>query len=429
MKKILLILLITVSGYFTASSQFKNAIKEAFFEAEYYILYEDYTEALALYLNIYNNGWDNAYINHRIGECYLQIPGQKSKSIPYLEKACENTSKVFKEGSFKETNAPIRTIFYLACAYQVDNQLDKAIETFKKFEETLAANNIYNIDYVEKQIQSCEIAKEQIKTPANVKENNIGKPVNDGFSNIRPVVSSSENSMVYISRLKFYDAIFYTKRKDEYWTAPVNITPDLGSDGNYYSCFLSADGNTLLLYKDDLYNRDIYISYLLNNRWSLPGKLNKNINSKFQETFASLSSDGKTIYFVSDHKGGFGGTDIYKSEFSEKTQDWGEAVNMGNTINTEFDEETPIILENGNKLYFSSQGHTNMGGFDIFFAQKDSENKWSKPENLGYPVNSTDDNLFFIPVGDGTNAYISKFDQNGFGQEDIVKLEITANNK
>ncbi len=427
MRKVILITFITIIGSLTAFSQYKSALKEAFYEAEYYILYEDYNEALALYLNLLNDGLDNAYINHRIGECYLQIPGQKNKSIPYLEKACNNVTKVIKEGTFKETNAPIRTIFYLACAYQINNELDKAIETFESFKQTLADNKIYNTDYIEKQIQSCEIAKELINNPTEVKVSNIGDQINDGFPNIRPVISSSENCMVYVSKLKFYDAIFFTKKVGDEWTSPINITPELNSDGDYYSCFLSSYGKTLLLYKYDGYNSDIYISRrVINERWTTPEKLNKHINSKFQETFASLSKDGKTIYFVSDRKGGYGGTDIYKSVYNEKTKDWGEAINLGSEINTPLNEETPVMSEDGKKLFFSSQGHYNMGGFDVFCAQMDANNNWTKPKNLGYPINSTDDNLFFFPVGDGTNAYISKFDQNGFGQEDIVKLEITS---
>jgi WD40-like Beta Propeller Repeat len=430
MRKVILIALVSIMGSLSAFPQYKSALKDAFYEAEYYILYEDYNEALALYLNLLNNGLDNAYINHRIGECYLQIPGQKNKSIPYLEKACESVSKVIKEGSYKETNAPLRTIFYLACAYQVNNELDKAIETFDSFKQKLADNKIYNTDYIEKQIQSCEIAKEFINNPKAVKENNLGDRINDGFPNIRPVVSSNENCMVYVSKLKFYDAIFFTKKIDTEWSSPKNITPELNFDGEYYSCFISSYGKILLLYKYDSYNSDIYISRRIKNeRWTSPEKLNKNINSKYQETFASLSKDGKTIYFISDRKGGFGGTDIYKSVYNEKTNDWGEAINLGIEVNTPLNEETPVLNKEGNKLFFSSQGHINMGGFDIFCAQLNENGKWGKPKNLGYPINSTDDNLFFFPVGDGTKAYISKFDQNGFGQEDIVKLDITCIDK
>ncbi|MDA3953039.1 MAG: hypothetical protein PF485_05300 [Bacteroidales bacterium] len=426
MRKILLIALVYFASCNTSFSQYSEALKETFSEAEYYILFEEYEEALALYLNLYENGLDNAYINHRIGECYSQVPGQKNNSIPYLEEACKDLSKSIKEGSFKETKAPYRTLFYLASAYQTDNQLDKAIEVFKKFGKLVSAEKNYNIEYVYKQIQSCEAAKKLINNPLLIDEINMGKLINNEFSNLRPVISSDEKSLIYVSKLKFYDAILYSIKKDEQWTAPINITPELKSDGDFHTCFLSAKGKTLVLSKNDKFNSNIYISRLEGIRWSVPEKLNKNINSKFLETFASLSNDGKTLYFVSNRKGGFGGTDIYKCEFDEKTNDWGEAINLGNEINTPFNEETPIICEDNKTLYFSSQGHHNMGGFDVFYSKKFFLNVWSKPINIGYPINSTDDNLFFYPIRNGKYAYVSKYDQDGYGQKDIIRLEINT---
>jgi hypothetical protein len=426
MRKILLIALVYFASCNTSFSQYSEALKETFSEAEYYILFEEYEEALALYLNLYENGLDNAYINHRIGECYSQVPGQKNNSIPYLEEACKDLSKSIKEGSFKETKAPYRTLFYLASAYQTDNQLDKAIEVFKKFGKLVSAEKNYNIEYVYKQIQSCEAAKKLINNPLLIDEINMGKLINNEFSNLRPVISSDEKSLIYVSKLKFYDAILYSIKKDEQWTAPINITPELKSDGDFHTCFLSAKGKTLVLSKSDKFYSNIYISRLEGIRWSVPEKLNKNINSKFLETFASLSNDGKTLYFVSNRKGGFGGTDIYKCEFDEKTNDWGEAINLGNEINTPFNEETPIICEDNKTLYFSSQGHHNMGGFDVFYSKKFFLNVWSKPINIGYPINSTDDNLFFYPIRNGKYAYVSKYDQDGYGQKDIIRLEINT---
>lgn len=428
MRKILLLVLLSTSIHFSGFSQYKLALKDAFLEAEYYILYEDYSEALALYKNLYSNGYNNAYINHRIGECYLQIPGQKEKAIPYLEKACEDLSITIKEGSIKETRAPLRTLFYLAIAYQTNNQLDKAIETFKNFKKKLEEENIYNTDYIDRQIESCETAKKFMQEPVDIDEENIGELLNDRFPNIRPVISEDEQSMVYISKQKFYDAIFYSVKENGSWTKPINITPDLNSDGDYYSCHLSCDGKVLLLFRDQNFNKDIYISYLKDKKWSLPEKLNRHINSKFQETFASISKDKKTIYFISDRKGGMGGTDIYRSDYDENTNDWGKAVNLGENINTPFNEENPVICDNSSTLYFSSQGHVNMGGFDIFYS-KLKEGEWTKPINVGFPINTTDDNISFFPIKNGERIYLSKFDKNGYGQEDIIKVNILSSNE
>ena len=410
----------------TLFAQNSEALKETFSDAEYYILFEEYEEALVLFLNLHEKGLNNAYIKHRIGECYLQIPGKKNKSIPYLEDACLNLSKSIKEGAFKESKAPYRTLFYLACAYQTNNQLEKAIDSFNKFQKLVVEQKDFNIDYVNKQIQSCKAAQELINNPKNINEINIGKLINNQFSNIRPVVSADEKSLIYISKLKFYDAILYSRKEDGQWKAPTNITPDLQSDGDFYTCFLSANGKSLVLFKNDNFNADIYLSHLEGARWSVPVRLNKNINSKSHETFASISNDGKSIYFISNRKGGYGGSDIYKSEINEKTNDWGKAINLGSEINTPLNEETPIICEDGKTLYFSSQGHQNMGGFDIFYSKNEISNVWSNPKNLGSPINSTDDNLFFYPIKNGKYAYVSKYDKEGYGQENIVKIEINT---
>ncbi|MEE4196902.1 MAG: OmpA family protein [Bacteroidales bacterium] len=398
--------------------------KEIFMDAEYYIMYEDYKEALPLYQKLTTLGKNDAYINYRIGECYLHIPGIKEKAIPYLEKARENISPKFKEGSIKETAAPEQTLFYLGKAYQVDNKLDKAIEYYQEFKELLAVDDIFNIDYVDQQIQTCMNAKELMRNPVRIKKTNLGEPVNNEFPNTRPVVSSNEDVLLYTTKLRFYDAIYFSEKNNGEWQDPENLTPVIRSDGEYYPSSLSNDGETLLLFKYEGYSGDLYLSRYENGTWQVPTKLNKNINSRSWETNACLSPDGKIIYFVSDRKEGFGGLDLYQSTWNEETQSWGEAVNLGPEINTPFNEEMPALSEDGKTLYFSSQGHYNMGGFDIFYATQTDDNQWSTPVNIGYPINSTDDDLFFYPVKEGHFAYISCFDENGYGQEDIIRIEI-----
>ncbi len=426
MKKLLWIAFICIFTLDVSFSQNNNNLKETFQEAEYYILYDDYEEAIVLYQKLISNGMVNAYINHRIGECYLNIPGQKHKAIPYLEKACENISEKIKEGSFKETNAPTRTLFYLGDAYQINNDLDKAIETYQRFKDSLHVKDIYNLDYVNQQILSCENAKNLLKNPVSINKLNVGETINNNFSNVNAVVSSNDQYMVFISELKFYDAIFFSEKIGENWGTPINITPDIKSDGDYFPCYLSPDGDTLLLFRYDGYSGDLYLSKFDNGKWQVPNKLSKNINSKSLETHGCLSADGKTIYFVSDRKGGYGGLDIYKSTFNETLNDWGEAVNLGPEINTALNEETPQISEDGKILYFSSQGHYNMGGFDIFHSSLIGENEWTTPVNIGYPINTTDDDVFYYPIKNGKFAYFSVYDKDGFGQNDIFKYDFVT---
>ena len=150
-------------------------------------------------------------------------------------------------------------------------------------------------------------------------------------------------------------------------------------------------------------------------------KLNKKINSNDQETSLSLSVDGSTMYFSSNRPGGLGGMDIYKSV--KKKGEWCKPENLGNTINTDYNEEAPCILSNYNILLFSSEGHNNMGGMDIFCSQLKDDGTWSEPKNLGSPINTTDDDLFLWYVEEGDILYFSKFDATGYGKHDIFKLE------
>ncbi len=426
MKRVFSLLVIVLISFPVLRAQENIDLKETFLDAEYYMLFEDFREALPLYMRLVNNGHENAYIQYRIGQCYIQIPGQKAMAIPYLEKAITDISNDFKEGSFKETKAPTQALFELGMAYQINNQLDKAINYFQKFKNSLDVKDIYNIDYVDQQISSCEHAKDLMGNKIPYRKEILPETINTGFPNIRPAISADEKSLIYTSKLKFYDAIFYSRNVDGKWTEPVNLTPQLKTDGEMYSCSLSADGKTMIVFRDDTYNGDLYITHYNeeNDRWEVPKKLNKHINSKFWETHGALSPNGKTIFFTSNRKGGFGGLDIYMSNYDEAKEEWGEAINLGPEINTPYNEETPFITQNGEKLYFSSQGHYTIGGFDIFYAKRLDNNTWSSPVNIGYPINTTDDDLFFNPVQNGRFAYHSVFTKEGMGQEDIIKYEI-----
>ena len=152
--------------------------------------------------------------------------------------------------------------------------------------------------------------------------------------------------------------------------------------------------------------------------------LDENINSKWNEVHASITADGKRLYFASDRKGGVGGYDIWYSDLQPNGK-WGKSVNMGPTINTKLDEDTPFASEDGKVLFFASQGHENMGGYDIFYSIKDG-NQWSKAINLGYPINTTLDDKFYFPLGDGTTGYMAKRLTGGLGLQDIYRVKITA---
>ena len=422
MRPLYLSLLIAFLLSISASGQKKRELKEKFFEAESYILYEEYNEALPGYLDLLKIYPENDNYRYRIGQCYLNTPGQKDKAIEYLEKAILNTDEKYKEGSFRETQAPVDAYYFLANTYRVNKQLDKALEIYSIFKDLLNPK-IYDSVVVNKQMESCLNAKKLQQNPLFLKYNNLGEPVNTRFSDYNPVVSGDGTKMVYTRALPFFDGVFFSEKVNGTWSNPIDLTFQLGVDEDLYPCALSWDGTNLYLYKLDNYVGNIYISHYSNGMWSLVEKLNENINDKYWESHACVTKDENTMYFTSNRKGTYGGLDIYRS-VKDTLGEWGPAVNLGPNINTEYNEETPFITEDGQTLFFSSYGHFNTGGYDILYSTLLDSAEWSKPLNMGYPINTPDDDLFYAPAKDGNFAYYSQFTNEGIGERDIFLLEI-----
>lgn len=424
MRQVLILSLLCMTSFISWTQKKDDNLKEYFLDAEFFLAEEQYVDALYDYMELYNAGYqDNANINYRIGICYLNIPGQKEKSIPYLLESIKNIKNNNRESEFRESKAPMDAYLYLGNAYRINNMLDKAIETYNRYKELLPSSDNAGLSFVDHEIEACNAAMEFINNPVEIKKINIGEPVNGNSSNFNPVISGDGKTMLYMNELPFYDAVYYSVLENGKWTEPVNITPQIQSDGDQYVTSVSYNGDVIYLSRDDNFNSDIYYSYLKDGIWQKSEPLSKKINTKYWESHASISSDGKTLYLASNRKDGFGGSDIFKSVLN-KSGEWSEPENLGSVINTPLNEDTPFITEDDNQLYFSSQGHRNMGGYDIFKSTKDANGQWGPPENLGYPVNTTDNDLFYYPVDNGNTAYLSVFDPTGYGKEDIYQIKI-----
>ncbi len=421
-KKLNIIVLLFFFTQILLFAQTRQQLKEYFEDADFFFESGDYREALFNYLKIHEKDSINANINYCIGMCYLNILGEEAKAIPYFEKAASRISTKYKKSTFEEKSAPLQMLFYMGNAYRIDNQLAKALAAYNKFRNHPYFEGHYNEGMVDAEITACEQAKLIQDNPINVRFTNLGPVINNAQSNRNPVVNKDETILIYLSSLKFYDAIFMSRKVNGNWGEPVNISSDVGSDGDCEPTCLSADGKELYMVKKVKKNSDIYVSFWKDSVWSAMQLLNKNINSGHNVTHASISSDGKTLYFSSDRRGGYGNLDIYKSE-KQANGDWGPAVNLGENINTELDENTPFICEDGKTLYFSSKGHLNMGGYDIFVSHLMANNKWEKSNNVGYPISTTGDNLFFNPLKNGEIAYMALVRPDGYGKEDIYRIE------
>ncbi len=414
----LLLLLFLLS--INVSAQSSTEMRNIFTQAESHYLFEEYELANQLYILL--DRPENFNIKYKIGTCYLNIAGEKEKAIPYLEEAIKDASYEAQPASFKELRAPLDAHFNLAKAYMINNELDKALATLKKFSQLAKATQekggMENLDYIDQQILACNNAISFQQNPVGMTRANLGPGFSQGSINDNPAVSFDGNSIVYSERRGMVNVLFYSVKEKGKWKNPVEITEQINAGEDCSTCSLNKDGTLLFLYKTDNYDGNIYSSELVKGQWTPIKKLSRNINTKFYESHASVSADGNKLYFTSNRIGGFGGLDVYVSE-KDLSGDWGPAVNLGSTINTKFNEDTPFISESGSELYFSSEGHEGMGGFDNFWSQK-SGTMWETPRNLGFPVNTTDDDKFFQSFNEGKNAFYSI--TTGYKKKEIFYL-------
>jgi outer membrane protein OmpA-like peptidoglycan-associated protein len=383
--------------------------KDIYDEAEEYLNAEEYTEALPLYLLLEKKGVFNANIAYKIGECYLNLRGKKNQSVPYLEYAAADASSKYKN-NFSETKAPLKAILLLGVAYRISNQLEKSIHAFNIIKDSISNTDPEFLAVIDLHLKRCENARLLNAFPGEPRSERLPDQINTVYSDYNPVLVGHDSILYYMEELKFYDALMRVEYKNGKWLTPENITPAIGSDGDHIIVGASVDGNMLLLYfYEALKAGEIYTTHRTDNGWTKLEPLNNNINTVFHETHASISSDGKTLYFTSNRPGGYGGLDIYKSEL-DSTNDWGPAVNLGPVINTPYNEESPIINIDDEILYFSSQGHLNMGGYDVFYSLKKGENEWYMPINMGAPISTTDDDLFYYPLEEHVSGLMSRLD-------------------
>jgi len=409
--------LIVFAAQQSAETNFYDGIY--FYEEE-----EDYEEAQFLFSEVLKKEPRNANAMYWLGMCYNHIEGQEHKGIPYFKQATQSISLRYKANRYSEKRAPHHTWFYLAEAYRLTNQPNEALEALDKFRELKNFEKKYNARITEEAVLAIERAK--IIKDAEIRMRGLffNEPINSTSDDYNGVISGNGKVMVWANSKAFYEAVYMSVREDQQWTIPVLITPQIVSDGDLFPAGLSFDGQSLLLVKRGKRgNSDIWISQYNGNMWSPAVPLEGDINSKSNEDHASFSPDGRHIYFSSDRRGGEGGLDLW---FSERQADgsWGKAVNMGPAINTDKDETSAFMAPSGDRFVFSSKGHFNMGGYDIFRCELEENQQWSQPTNIGYPLNTTADNTYYVPINNGLQALYTRFTNEGVGRRDLWYVEI-----
>jgi outer membrane protein OmpA-like peptidoglycan-associated protein/tetratricopeptide (TPR) repeat protein len=397
-----------------------------------------YDKAMHHYKKAYKIDPNIAYLDFKIGQCYLLMRHNKFRSILYLEKAFHQNKRVSKQ-----------IHYYLGRAHHVNNdypraiiEYEKSIAEYRKAHRndhiTLAEKHEHQ-ELIAKRIDECKFAMLLKAEPKKVLIESVGDSINSKYSEYDPFISADESIMMFTSRRKgtrgggkaeidhvYYEDLYISYNKNGLWSEAKQMKNNFNKQTNDAIIGLSHDGKEIFLYRDTKQG-DVYLSNRDDDTWSRPKPI-KEINTGYHESSACFSFDKKTIYFVSDKPGGYGGRDIY---YTDKKEDgtWGIPQNLGRTINTKYDEERLYIHPNGKTIFFSSQGHNSMGGYDIFFSELDENGKWGKPENLGYPINGPDDEISFVVTAEGNRGYYSSYRPGGKGDRDIYLIRFGISSK
>jgi len=324
--------------------------------------------------------------------------------------------------------SPIDIQFYLARAYSVNGKIDSSIIILENLrQQTTNQQLLANIN------KELEFTRQSINNLFTIQD--LDSVINSSFSEHSPVYFPEKNILIFTSRRynanstryddgQYDEDIYYSDWVNGAWSSPKLLTEFSGPD-NEATASILPEKNELLIYKDDD-DGSIYISHFKDNQWSKPEKLPRPINTRHRETHASLTADGNQIFFTSDRPGGYGGLDIWTAvKLSDGS--WSKPVNLGDAINSSGDEESPNISEDGQILYFSSNGRGGFGGFDIFKAEKNEFGTWCKAKNLDYPINSVGDDIFFSPIKSSDKAFYASYRYGSKGNADIFVVYLDSN--
>ncbi|MBI9067014.1 MAG: OmpA family protein [Salinivirgaceae bacterium] len=389
---------------------------------------EDFITARIYLKQLFRKYPDDFEINYLIGACYLNTRYQKTDAIPYLNKAVEEGEEYIPSIVHKDLGNLNHSVYYF----------DKAIYHYKRFLKVAERGDEY-IPYCNRMIEICNNAKELIVDTLNLQIVNIGKPVNTKHSEFAPYVST-DDSILFFTRRNFYtdeelilvekpdtvDRLYLSYFKKNHWSDPIEIEMrGIDAESGVSVAGMSPDGEYIYVNAFRDQSHDIFVARYEGGNTLNFEPLPEPINTKYWEGKVTISPDGNALWFASDRPGGIGGKDIYKVEKLPSGQ-WGNPENMGELINTIYDENAPFIHPGGNIFYFSSKGHNTMGGYDIFSVLL-NENKVLLPVNMGFPINTTGDDTYFVLSANGNTGYFSSSYGNKYKSHDLYKIKMNLN--
>jgi len=407
-----------------AAAEVKAAEKDADTEFKAF----NYTGALPVYERLAITDPSNVVYNYRLGLCYLLTNIAKNKALNYLEIVADADPKA----------KPKDILFDLAKAYHYAGQYDAAIETFEAYRVQKSGNvdpKLKFNDWVEWSTNANKLTA----SPVSCTFTNLSKTINSAQADYRPVMGAADTIVYFSSKRKGTtggltddlgespaDIYFFTQNdtsRSKAKSAGIAINTEFYEE----TMFLNMNGDRILIYREGPEsNGDIYIADLTGKTWGKPVLAGKDFQTKLLETGACLSPDGLTLYFSAESLDGKTGKDIYRCTRTESTS-WGKPEKLDQTINTKGDEDMPYLWYDGKTLFFSSTGHNSMGGLDVFRSvMKDPREGFSKPENIGYPLNTVYDDYNIALTCDASTVYLAAVRDSGIGDYDLYKVELST---
>lgn len=390
-----------------------------------------YDLAREKYLQAHQYNSENPELNFKIGVCYLYTE-DKYMAVQYLRKAYDKKPKISPEIQY-----------LLGKAYHYSLEFDKAIESYFAYRASLGPQEaVKQYDAIDKLITECKNGKALVADRKRVIITNLGDSINSRYDDYFCILTRNDSLMYFTSRRpvntkskrnpfddKYYEDVYSSRQVSGKWSGAKPVGKQINSKSNDAAVGFHPLLNQLFIYRGKDNGGDVMVSEYKKGEWKSPGSWESKFSSDQSESSVFFSLSGDTVYFISANEDlTNGGRDILMAVKDRKGK-WMKPVNLSSIVNTKYDEEGVFLTPDGNTLYFSSKGHNTMGGFDVFKTQRQPTGLWSDPENLGYPVNSPDDDLFFILQSNGSSALISSVRDGGLGGKDIYKLIFLGSEK
>ncbi len=422
--KLLVLIMLLASVVVAQKGNNKNDLKSNLKAAKEHLRYEEFQQALPYVQELLQEDPSSAYYNFWMGKC-LYVSYKKNQALPYFEKVEKINPDIDREFHY-----------WYGLTLHYNLYFDRAIEAYRKDMERYEPSSPEYV-WVNNRISQCIYARKLSKKAGaeQVKIANLGDRINSEFSEHSPVISANDSVLLYTARRPeclgaepeafFYDEdIYISRKKNGEWTEGTNIGRPVNATGHDATISLTADGNTLYIYRHKKAG-GLYVTEFDQGeqKWREPKSVEKPLNSKYYEASICQSADSSLLFFTSDRPGGYGGRDIYMVKREGKNR-WTDPINLGPTINTSFDEDAPYFHPDGKTLYYSSNGPGSMGGFDIFVSEMNDmeESGWLEPLNMGPPVNTPDDDIYFVLSQDGKSGYYTSGMEGGYGEKDIYNI-------